>query len=59
MKLQLYGQKSIPEQAEECFYFNKAMWKKTYQLYTNQSQFYKDRDLLVENGFIEIIEHQS
>ena len=57
MKLQLYGQKSIPEQGEECFYFNKAMWKNTYQLYTNQAQFYKDRDLLVKNGFIEIIEH--
>lgn len=56
MKLQLYGQKPIADQEKECFYFNKSMWKDTYKLYTNQNQFYKDRNLLVENGFIEIVE---
>lgn len=57
MKLQLYGQKSISGYGEEYFYFNKAMWRDTYPIYTNQAQFYKDRDLLVKNGFIEIVEH--
>ena len=56
MKLQLYGQKSLPDCGEECFYFNKAMWHDTYHIYTNQAQFYKDRDMLVSNGFIEIVE---
>ena len=56
MKLQLYGQKTIPDREPEYFYFNKAMWKEVYPLYTNQGQFYKDRDSLVENGFIEIVE---
>lgn len=54
MKLQYYGQKPINEM-EDYFYFNKAMYTKTYKLYTNVGQFYKDRDLLVKNGFIEIV----
>lgn len=54
MKLQYYGQKAIPDREQEYFYFNKGMWKTTYKLYTNQNQFYKDRNLLIENGFIEI-----
>ena len=33
MKLQYYGQKTIPDREQECFYFNKAMFIKTYQLY--------------------------
>lgn len=57
MKLQYYGQKTIADREQECFYFNKAMWKTTYKLYSNQNQFYKDRDLLIENGFIEIEQH--
>ncbi len=36
---------------------NKSKWKDLYHLYTNESQFYKDRDLLVKYGFIEIIEN--
>ncbi len=56
MKLQYYGQKSIPSQAQEYFYFNRAMYKETYKLYTNNSQFYKDKDLLVKQGFIEVVE---
>ena len=56
MKLQLYGQKSLTDCGEEYFYFNKAMWHDTYHIYTNQAQFYKDRDMLVSNGFIEIVE---
>ena len=57
MKLQYYGQKTIPDREQECFYFNKAMFMKTYQLYTNTNQFYKDRKLLIENGFIETVEN--
>ena len=34
MKLQYYGQKTIPDREQECFYFNKAMFIKTYQLYS-------------------------
>ena len=54
MKMQYYGQKTIADKGQECFYFNKAMYTKTYPLYTNINQFYKDRNLLIENGFIEI-----
>lgn len=54
MKLQYYGQKNIPNKEQEYFYFNKAMFTKTYPLYTNTNQFYKDRQLLLDNGFIEI-----
>ena len=46
MKLQYYGQKTIPDREQECFYFNKAMFIKTYQLYKNVNQFYKDKKLL-------------
>ena len=57
MKLQYYGQKTIPDREQECFYFNKAMFIKTYQLYKNVNQFYKDKKLLIDNGFIETVEN--
>ena len=57
MKLQYYGQKTIPDREQECFYFNKALFLKTYQLYTNVNQFYKDKKLLIDNGFIETVEN--
>ena len=39
------------------FYFNKALLRKAYPgLYVNMNQFYKDRDCLIENGFIKIVE---
>ena len=57
MKKQQFGQKDIKGFGKEYFYFNKGMWKKgyenSYELYSNQNQFYKDRDMLIENGFIE------
>ena len=56
MKLQYYGQKNLPNMPQEYFYFNRAMYKETYKLYTNNSQFFKDKDLLVKLGFIETIE---
>lgn len=57
MKLQYYGQKTIPDREQECFYFNKRMFTKVYQLYKNVNQFYKDKKLLIDNGFIETVEN--
>lgn len=57
MKLQYYGQKTIPDREQECFYFNKALVTKNYQLYTNVNQFYKDKKMLIDNGFIETVEN--
>lgn len=56
MKLQYYGAKNIPDHSEDCFYFNTALIQKTYKLYTNMRQFRKDRDQLVDYGFIKILE---
>ena len=55
MKMQLFGGKrdGLPEGQ---FYFNRSTYTKTYNLYRNQNQFYKDRDLLIAYGFIDIIE---
>ena len=55
MKLQLFGGKrdGLPEGQ---FYFNRATYTKTYNLYRNPNQFYKDRNLLVYWGFINVIE---
>ena len=55
MKMQYYGQKTIPNMEQDCFYFHKSLFTKTYLLYKNTSQFYKDRQLLIDNGFIEIV----
>ena len=63
MKRQYYGARGVEESIvhgkppTEAFYFNKGMWKERYGLYTNQKSFYKDRDVLIEKGFIEIFEN--
>lgn len=57
MKLQYYGAKGINEHPRTDFVFNKAMYTKVYGLYTNTEQFRKDRDRLIENGFIELVEN--
>ena len=57
MKLQLYGAKNIPEHPSTDFVFNWAMASKTYPIYTNKKQFYKDRDMLIEHGLIEYVEN--
>ena len=57
MKLQYYGQKQIEGRGEDCFYFNKGLYCETYHLYSNTRQFRKDRDLLIQLGFIECIEN--
>lgn len=49
MRLQYDGTKDI-------FNFNRGLWYQTYHLYKNQAQFYKDRQQLVDFGFIEILE---
>lgn len=38
------------------FEFSKKVWKSNgYKIYTNQNQFYKDRDALIKKGYIEHI----
>ena len=56
MKLQLFGNRKdhLPEGQ---FYFNRATYSKTYNLYKNQTQFYVDKDLLIKYGFIDEIEN--
>lgn len=56
MKLQLFGgnKNGLPEGQ---FYFNRSTYTKTYDLYTNQTQFYTDKDLLIRYGFIDEIEN--
>lgn len=56
IKLQYYGQKTIPDHTDTEFYFNWAMVK-GYELYTNPNQFREDMRSLVEHGFIEVTEH--
>lgn len=70
MKMQYYGQKTISGyesnlvkasrgytsvRPSEYFYFNEHLWKHKYKLFSNNSSFYKARDMLVEYGFIEIV----
>lgn len=57
MKLQYYGARNIVDHPQTDFVFNKAMVTQVYGLYTNMSQFRKDRDLLIEYGFIEYVEN--
>ena len=41
---------------ENCFFFNKGIYQKQYKLYSNGTQFRKDLEQLVANGFIRVIE---
>ena len=59
MKLQYYGAKPIKEHPQTDFYFNAALATKTYRLYTNLAQFRKDRQQLIDLGFIEIVENRK
>ena len=38
------------------FYFNRKKYKSELALYSNDRQFYMDRDALVRHGFIEVVE---
>lgn len=56
MKLQLYGQNPIEGYGADCFVFNQAMYAKVYPIYKSGAQFRRDRDQLIEYGFIEMVE---
>lgn len=56
MKLQLYGQAPIEGYGADCFVFNQAMYSKVYPIYKSGAQFRRDRDQLIEYGFIEMVE---
>lgn len=56
MKLQQYGQAPIEGYGADCFVFNKAMYTKVYPIYKSGAQFRRDRDQLIEYGFIEMVE---
>lgn len=56
MRLQFYGNNQVPGKPQIYFYFNQTLWKNTYKLYTNLQSFYRDRDALIEHGFIEMLE---
>lgn len=57
MKAQYYGAKNIPEHPNTDFVYNWALASKTHRLYTNYKQFQNDRNMLIEYGFIELIEN--
>ena len=57
MKAQYYGAKNLPEHPSTDFVFNWALASKTYKLYTNAEQFKKDKDMLIEYGFIDLVEN--
>lgn len=57
MKMQYYGQRPIPEHPAVDFVFNWALVSKTYKLYSNYKRFENDRNMLIEYGFIELIEN--
>lgn len=56
MKLQQYGQAPIEGYGADCFVFNQAMYTKVYPIYKSGAQFRRDRDQLIEYGFIEMVE---
>lgn len=41
-----------PDNDPNKFYFNKRIYSEKYGLYSNDRQFYKDRDELIKKGFI-------
>ena len=57
MKAQYRGQKNLADHPEIDFEFSQGLAKNVYHLYTNMEQFRKDRDSLIENGFIEVVEN--
>lgn len=59
MKLQQYGQKPLDDYPADTFVFNKAMYTKTYSLYSNWKQFDRDCKQLIEWGFIIVYENNQ
>ena len=65
-KAQYYAEKKKPQplnrqlteqEQQQCFTMNKSKWQGLYKIYTNERQFYKDMEMLIEYGFIELIEN--
>ena len=59
MKDQYYCCKNHPNSDRLQFYFNWALANKVYKIYTNKNTFYNDIKVLVEKGFIKIIENNK
>lgn len=59
MKLQKYGQRPLEGYPADTFVFNKAMYMKTYQLYSTWKQFDRDCKQLIEWGFIRVYENNQ
>lgn len=68
-KAQYYAEKKKPkpqqtnplklneEQLNRCFTMNKSKWKDLYEIASNQNQFTKNMQMLIDYGFIELIEN--
>ena len=65
-KAQYYAEKNKPksqlrqlteQEQRQCFTMNKSKWQSLYGIYSNERQFYKDMNMLIENGFIELVEN--
>jgi hypothetical protein len=58
-KAQLYAEKRKPTDDQLSFTMNRSKWCALYKLYadTNRDGFYRDRDALIEHGFIRVIEN--
>ena len=58
LKLQYYNSKNRPVKDDNtCFYFNAHMYREKFKLYSNDKQFYNDRDALISHGFIKVKEN--
>lgn len=62
MKLEDYSaDRPLKESGEpyshEYFYFNELKWKRVHGLYTQRQGFTRDRDVLIDRGFIQVAEH--
>lgn len=57
MKAQYYGAKNLSDRPATDFVFNWALVSKTYKLYTNYQRFENDRNMLIEKGFIDLVEN--
>lgn len=65
-KAQYYAEKKKPtpkikiltdDERRQCFTMNRSKWQDVYEIYASDNgQFYKDMSLLVEKGFIQVVE---
>lgn len=58
MKLQMYAEHKKPVPNDKTtFSFNRHKWLEKYHIYSSDNgAFYRDRDVLIERGFIELIQ---